>query len=77
MENPKSVHRFLLALVGVGTVIALGLSIYCWDFYILLGWLAILGLTLILFGVLALFNVALFAPIFWLVGRLSNRRARK
>jgi hypothetical protein len=77
MENPKSVHRFLMALVGVGTVIALGLSIYCWDFYILLGWLAILGLTLIVFGVLALFNVAIFAPIFWLIGRLSNRRARK
>jgi hypothetical protein len=77
MENPKSVHRFLMALVGVFTVIALGLSIYCRDFYILLGWLAILALTLIVFGVLALFNVAIFAPIFWLVGRLSNRRARK
>ena len=77
MENPKSVHRFLMALVGVFTVVALGLSIYCLDFYILLGWLAILGLTLIVFGVLALFNVAIFAPIFWLIGRLSNRRARK
>jgi hypothetical protein len=66
-----------MALVGVCTVIALGLSIYFRDFYIFLGWLAILALTIIVFGVLALFNVAMFAPIFWLVGRLSNRKARK
>jgi hypothetical protein len=77
MENPQSVHRFLMGLVGVGTISALGLSIYCWDFYIFLGWLGILGLTIISFGVLALFNVAMFAPVIWLVGRLSNRRIRK
>jgi hypothetical protein len=77
MENPKSVHRFLLALVGVCTVAALGLSIYCRDFYIFLGWLATLALLFVVCGVLALFNVAMFAPIFWLIGRLADRRARK
>lgn len=77
MENPKSVHRFLLVLVGVFTVVALGLSIYFQEFYIFLGWLAVLGLSVFVCGVLALFNVVIFAPIFWLVGKLSNRRARR
>jgi len=76
MENPKSVHRFLLALVGVCTVAALGLSIYCWDFYIFLGWLAALALFFIVCAVLTLFNVAMFAPIFWLIGRLTDKRAK-
>ena len=75
MENPKSVHRFLLALVGVYTVAALGLSIYYREFYILLGWLAFLALFVVVCGVLTLFNVAVFAPIFWLVGRLTGRNA--
>ena len=75
MENPKSIHRFLLALIGVSTVAAIGFSIYYREFYILLGWLALLALFVVVCGVLALFNVAVFAPIFWLVGRLTGRKA--
>ena len=74
MENPKSVHRFLLALVGICTVAALGLSIYCRDFYIFLGWVATLALFFVVCGALTLFNVAMFAPIFWLIGRRTEKR---
>ncbi len=75
MENPKSVHRFLLVIVGVCTVAALGLSIYFRELYILLGWLALLTLFVAVCCVLALFNVVVFAPIFWLVARLTGRKA--
>ena len=75
MENPKSVHRFLLALIAVFSVVALGLSIYLREFYILIGWVALLVLFTVMCVVLALFNVVVFAPIFWLVGRLSGRTA--
>jgi hypothetical protein len=74
MENPKSVHRFLLAMIGVCTATALGLSIYFREFYILLGWLALLALFAVVCGVLALFNVVVFAPVFWLVARLTGRK---
>jgi hypothetical protein len=74
MENPKSVHRFLLVIVGVCTVAALGLSIYFREFYILLGWLALLALFVVVCCVLALFNVVVFAPVFWLVARLTDRK---
>jgi hypothetical protein len=74
MENPKPVHRFLLALVGVCTVAALGFSIYFREFYIVLGWLALLALFVAVCSVLALFNVVVFAPIFWLVARLTGRK---
>ena len=75
MENPKSVHRFLLALISVFSVVALGLSIYLREFYILIGWLALLVLFTVVCVVLALFNVVVFAPIFWLIGRLTGRTA--
>ncbi len=74
MENPKSVHRFLLALIGVCTAAALGLSIYFREFYILLGWLALLALFVVVCCVLALFNIVVFAPLFWLVARLKGRK---
>jgi hypothetical protein len=75
MENPKSVHRFLLALAGGGTVLALGWSLWCRNFYPFFAWLAILALFIIVSGVLALFNVMMCVPIIWLVGKLSDRRA--
>lgn len=74
MENPKSVHRFLLALMSASTVTALGFSIYFREFYILLGWLALVALFVVVCGVLALFNVIVFAPIFFLVARLTGRK---
>ena len=76
MENPKSVHRFLLALAGVCTAAALGLSIYSANFYLFLAWLGTLTVFFVVCGVLALFNVAMFAPIFWLIARFSEWRAR-
>jgi hypothetical protein len=75
MENPKSVHRFLAALIALFSVLALGLSIYFREFYILIGWVALLVLFTVLCFVLALFNVVVFAPIFWLAGRLTGRTA--
>ena len=77
MEDPKSVRRLVLATVGVGTVAALGFSIYYWNFYYLLGWLAILILFPVICRVLALFNLTMFSPILWLAGKLSDRRERK
>ena len=65
-----------MALVGICTAAALGLSIYSGDFYILLGWCAALALFLVLCGVLALFNVVVLAPVFWLIGRVTGRRTK-
>jgi len=67
-------HRFLLVILGVCTAAALGLSLYYREFYTLLGPGALVALFGVVCGVLALFNVVVFAPIFWLVARLTGRK---
>jgi hypothetical protein len=74
MENPRSVGRFLLVVFIVATLAAVVSSILCQDYYILLGWLAVLGVFLVLCIVLGLINAVVFVPIFWLLDRLTSRR---
>jgi hypothetical protein len=75
MENPKTINRFLLALFFTSIAAAFGLSIYYHDAYILLGWLAALGLAAIVCGALALLNALIFAPIIWLMSKFTDKRA--
>ena len=75
MENPKSVHRFLLTLLGIASAGVLGFSIYLRDFQIFLGWLVSVALLFVVCGGLAFFNVVVFAPVLMLLGRLTERRA--
>lgn len=77
MEDQKSVHGFFLALACTCTGVALGLSIYFGNFYIFLGWLAGILLFFVVCRVLALFNLAMFAPIIWLIDRFAASSARR
>jgi hypothetical protein len=73
MENPRVVSRCLLVVLAVGTVTAAVVSICCRDYYLLLLWLACLGVFLISCILLAFVNVLIFVPIFWLMSRLTLR----
>ena len=75
MENPKSVTRFLIFVVIACSVAIVALSIYCRDYYIVLGWLAALAGLAVLCVFLGLVNVVIFGPILWLMSRLDRGRA--
>ena len=74
MENPRAINRFLLALLGAFTAAAVGASIYCRQFSILIGGLATITLFFVVSAVLGLLNVVVFAPVFWLLGKLTGQR---
>ena len=63
-----------MVLLGVCSAVAVGLSIYFGDLFILAGWLALLLCFFVVCGVAAIFNVVIFAPIFWLIGRLTDKK---
>ena len=75
MENPRAVNRLLLALLGTFTAAAVGASIRYREFSILLGWLATITLFFVVSAVLGLFNVVVFAPVFWVMARFASRRS--
>jgi hypothetical protein len=75
MENPKSVSRFLMLVFTAGSVVAVAVSIYWRDYYIVLGWLAILAVFVIACVVLGFVNLAIFGPVLWLMSRLERRKA--
>jgi hypothetical protein len=71
MESPRSVSRFLLTALVIGTVTAVTLCICCRDYDALLFWLACLGIFLVVCVVLGIANLAMFGPIFWLMSRIA------
>jgi len=73
VENPRVIHRFLFALLVGFTFVALGWSLYYREIFILFGWLAIIVLFSAVCGLLAVFNIAIFAPIFRLLARLDAK----
>ena len=73
MENPRVINRFLFALLVGFTFVALGCSLYYREIFIFFGWLAIIVLFLAVCGFLAVFNIAIFAPIFRLLARLDAK----
>jgi hypothetical protein len=71
MENPRVINRFLLAILIAWTVSAVTASIYFHDASILLYYVIALALMFAAFGFVGICNVILFAPIFWLMGKLT------
>ncbi|MGH7268496.1 MAG: hypothetical protein ACREMB_27065 [Candidatus Rokuibacteriota bacterium] len=74
MENPRIVHRGLLAVFGVLSVGMLGLAAYHRRADVALAWLGAVGALSVGFAVVTLVHLAIFAPLFWLIARLGNRR---
>ena len=73
MENPRVINRFLFALLVGFTFAALGCSLYYRKIFIFFGWLAIVALFSVVCGLLAVFNIAIFSPIFRLLARLDAK----
>jgi hypothetical protein len=77
MESPKKVNRFLLALLIAFTLAAVACSIYFRDVSILLWWLVVIALFFVVCGLLALFNIIIFVPVFWLIAKLFRKQSTK
>ena len=73
MENPRTINRFLLAALAVFTAAFVAASVYFHSIYILLGWLAAIVAFFVICGLFALFNIAVFAPLFRLLARLDAK----
>jgi hypothetical protein len=73
MENPRTINRFFIALLVVFTAAAVAASVYFQSASILLGWLATVAAFFLVCFVFALFNIAVFAPLFRLLARLDAR----
>ena len=73
MENPRTINRLFIALLVAFTAAAVAASIYFQSATILFGWLAAIAAFLLLCFVFALFNIAVFAPLFRLLARLDAR----
>jgi hypothetical protein len=73
MENPRPINRCFYGLfIGVLLVSTL-VAILTHDSQPLLWGLAVLGLFVLVCGVAALINLAIFPPIFRLLARLTGR----
>ena len=77
MENPRTINRFFIALLVVFTTAAVGASIYFQSAGILFGWLAAIAAFFLICFVFALFNVAIFPPLFRLMARLDAGFTRR
>jgi ABC-type thiamin/hydroxymethylpyrimidine transport system permease subunit len=75
MENPRTINRFLIALLIAFTAAAVAASIYFHNAFILFGWLATVAAFFLFCLVFALLNIAVFAPLFSLLARLDAKFA--
>ena len=75
MENPRTINRFFVALLTAFTAAAVAASIYFRSASILFGWLAAVASFFLICFVFALFNIAVFVPLFRLLARLDARFA--
>jgi hypothetical protein len=77
LGNGESSHGrpFFLAILSIGTVGAVLLSVCLRDCTYLLIWLACIGVLIALCLVVGLVFTAVFMPIFWLLSRLVSRGA--
>lgn len=73
MENPRVVGRFVMTLLAAFAATAVGGSIYYREWSFLVSFLCVAGLFFFACVLLALTNLAAFAPIFWLLGRFNSK----
>ena len=77
MENPRTINRFLLGLLAVYAAIAIGGSVFLGDVSILLYSIAAAALIFVGFGLVAIINVIVFVPIFWLMAKFSSHKPKR
>ncbi len=77
MENPRTINRFLIALLVVFTAAAVAASFYYHSVYFLFGWLAAIATFFLICFAFALFNIAVFSPLFRLLARLDAKFASR
>ena len=73
MENPRVVNRSVIGLFGALTVIALVSSLRTAEWSIFFGWLVVMTLFCLLCVVGALLNMAIFIPVFRLMGKVDRK----
>jgi len=76
MENPRSINRFLLGMLIAAAALAVAATIYFREIYFLIGFVAALALAFAVFGFVGVINVILFAPVFWLMAKLTGRKPK-
>jgi hypothetical protein len=77
MENPRTINRFLLGLLAVYAAITIGGSVFLGDVSILLYSIAAAALIFVGFGLVAIINVIVFVPIFWLMAKFATHKAKR
>ena len=77
MENPRTINRFLLGLLAVYAATAIGGSVFLGDVSILLYSIAAAAFIFVGFGVVAIINVIVFVPIFWLMAKFATQKPKR
>jgi hypothetical protein len=77
MENPRTINRFLLGLLAIYGAVAIGGSVFLGDVSVLFYSIAATALIFIGFGLVAIINVIVFAPIFWLMARSTPHKSKR
>jgi hypothetical protein len=77
MENPRAVNRICLAMLVVYGAAAIAASIYFRDLSILIYSVAAIPLVFAMFGAVAVLNTIMFAPVFWLMAKVSAQKAKR
>jgi hypothetical protein len=77
MEDPRTINRFLVGLLVASTLAAVVFSVYYQEWFILLWWLAAVLIFFVVCRLFALFNIMIFAPILWLVTKLTRKKNSK
>jgi hypothetical protein len=70
MESPRVVCRLLVGFLAVGTVAVAGVSVWFWDWYVLIGWVGVLAIFSVACATMGILNVVIFAPVFWLMSKV-------
>lgn len=77
MENPRGVNRLIVGALAAFILATSVWSIFQKDFLVLLASAVALGTVIVMCGVCVLVNIAIFAPLFRLLGKLDRWILRK
>ena len=68
---------FFMGMLVASALLAVAASIYFREVYFLLGYIAALALIFAMFGFVAVINVVLFVPVFWVMAKFTGHKEKK
>lgn len=72
MENPRTTSRLLVAILIAFAIGVFAAGVYLGNSYVLLCSLVMILILPIWFGLVAVLNVIVFAPLFWLMAKFTG-----